>query len=312
MLLSLLYIYTTVGSLNIEYLYNYSFTFNEQYWLWLAFFLSFSAKMPLFPFHIWLPEAHVEAPAIGSVLLAGILLKLGVYGFLRFSLILFPEASQYFAPLIYVFGLLGIILSSLIAVRQNDTKRIIAYSSVAHMNLITIGIFSLTLIGIEGAILQSLSHGFVAGGLFFLIGMLYNRYHSRELYHYSGLVYSMPVFSVFFLIFNLANIALPGSSSFIGEFLLLAGIAKVSYITFILATTGVILCGIYSLWTYNRIFFGNINYITMKYSKDLSFKEISILFPLCFLILFMGLNPTFFVEYIHTTSLYLTLINNLF
>ena len=227
-------------------------------------------------------------------------------------MLLFPEASQFFAPLIYLLGSLGVIVSSLIAVRQTDIKRIIAYSSVAHMNLIATGIFSLTVCGIEGAILQSLSHGFVAGGLFFLIGMLYNRYHSRELYVYSGLAYVMPVFTVFFLIFTLANIALPGSSNFVGEFLLLAGISQINFIALILSTTGVILCGIYSLWTYNRVFFGNINYFTMKYYKDLTFKEISILSPLCFLIFFTGLNPTFFIEYIHGPTLFLVVFTKFF
>jgi len=179
MLIGLLYIYSVTGTLNLEYLLAWPFTFEEQCWLWLAFFLSFSSKIPMFPFHIWLPEAHVEAPTVGSVLLAGILLKLGVYGFLRFSLSLFPEASLYFSPFVYLLSVLGVIYASLSAIRQTDLKRIIAYSSVAHMNLVTLGIFSFNSIGLEGAVLQSISHGFVSGAMFLLIGVLYDRYHSR-------------------------------------------------------------------------------------------------------------------------------------
>jgi proton-translocating NADH-quinone oxidoreductase chain M len=183
LLLALLYIYSKAGTFNYEYIYYVKFSFNEQKWLWLAFFFSFASKMPLFPFHIWLPEAHVEAPTVGSVLLAGILLKLGVYGFLRFNINLFPDASFFFAPLVYLLSIFGIIYASMSALRQTDLKRIVAYSSVAHMNLITMGIFSFTIIGIEGSILQSISHGFVSGGLFLMVGILYDRYHSRLMYY---------------------------------------------------------------------------------------------------------------------------------
>lgn len=194
-----------------------------------------------------MPEAHVEAPTVGSVLLAGILLKLGVFGFLRFSLTLFPEASLYFSPLLYLLSIIGIVYASLTALRQTDMKRIIAYSSIAHMNTVTLGIFSFNIIGLGGSILQSLSHGFVSGGMFLLIGVLYNRYHTRFLYYYGGVVHAMPVFSAIFLFFTLANIALPGTSSFAGEFLLLLGIFKTSAISCFFAATGVILCGSYSL-----------------------------------------------------------------
>jgi len=258
MLIGLIYIYSIVGTLNFEVLSPYTFTFEQQYWLWLAFFISFASKIPMFPFHVWLPEAHVEAPTVGSVLLAGILLKLGVYGFLRFSLSLFPEASLFFSPLVYLLSILGIIYASLCAIRQTDLKRIIAYSSIAHMNLVTLGIFSFNVIGIEGAILQSISHGFVAGAMFLLIGILYDRYHSRLLYYYGGLVHMMPIYSVIFLLFTMANIALPGTSSFVGEFLLLTGVYKINIITCILSALGVILCGAYSLWLYNRVIFGNL------------------------------------------------------
>ena len=198
LLVGILYIYIIAGSLNLEYLLYFKFNDWEQKLLWLFFFISFASKIPMFPFHIWLPEAHVEAPTVGSVLLAGILLKLGVYGFLRFSITLFPSASLYFSPLVYLLCVVGVLYASISAIRQTDLKRIIAYSSIAHMNLVTIGIFSFNIIGLEGAILQSISHGFVSGGMFLLIGILYDRYHSRFLYYYGGLVHMMPIYSLFF------------------------------------------------------------------------------------------------------------------
>ena len=302
MLIGLLYIYSITGTLNFEYLINYTFTFKEQYWLWLAFFFSFSSKIPMFPFHIWLPEAHVEAPTVGSVLLAGILLKLGVYGFLRFSLSLFPDASLFFSPLVFLLSIMGIIYGSLSAIRQTDLKRIIAYSSVAHMNLVTLGIFSFNIIGIEGAIIQSISHGFVAGAMFLLVGILYDRYHSRLLYYYGGLIHMMPVYSIFFLLFTMANIALPGTSSFVGEFLLLLGVYKINILCSIFATLGVILCGAYSLWLYNRVIFGNLKINNTILFKDVNYREFSILIPLLLLTLLMGIYPKFFFNYIHLSS----------
>jgi proton-translocating NADH-quinone oxidoreductase chain M len=308
MLIGLLYIYSITGSLNLEYLLAWPFTFEEQCWLWLAFFLSFASKIPMFPFHIWLPEAHVEAPTVGSDLLAGILLKLGVYGFLRFSLSLFPEASLYFSPFVYLLSVLGVIYASLSAIRQTDLKRIIAYSSVAHMNLVTLGIFSFNTIGIEGSILQSISHGFVSGAMFLLIGILYDRYHSRFLYYYGGLVHMMPVYSVFLLIFTMANIALPGTSSFVGEFLLLVGIYKTNIVSCIIGALGVILCGAYSLWLYNRIIFGNLKITSITMFKDIDYREFMILLPLLILVLFMGIYPSFFSDYIHLSVCNLSLV----
>ena len=302
MLIGIIYIYSVTGTLSLEYLLTYKFSFNEQYWLWLAFFLSFSSKIPMFPFHIWLPEAHVEAPTVGSVLLAGILLKLGVYGFLRFSLCLFPDLSLFFSPLIYLLSILGIIYASLTAIRQTDLKRIIAYSSIAHMNLVTLGIFSFSIIGIEGAILQSISHGFVSGALFFLVGIIYDSYHSRLLYYYGGLVHMMPVYSLLFLIFTMANIALPGTSSFVGEFLLLCGVYQTNSLTAFIAALGVILSGAYSLWLYNRIIFGNLKIHNTIIFKDINFREFSILLPLLGLVIFFGIYPSFFLNYIHLAS----------
>jgi proton-translocating NADH-quinone oxidoreductase chain M len=310
MLLGLLYIYNLTGTLNFEYLLTYKFTFEQQYWLWLAFFLSFASKIPLFPLHVWLPEAHVEAPTVGSVLLAGILLKLGVYGFLRFSLNLFPEASLFFSPFVYLLSVLGIIYASMSAIRQTDLKRIIAYSSVAHMNLVTMGIFSFNIIGIEGSIMQSISHGFVSGAMFLLVGILYDRYHSRLLYYYGGLVHMMPVYAVLFLIFTMANIALPGTSSFVGEFLLLTGIYKVNILSSVISALGVILCGAYSLWLYNRIIFGNLKINHTLLFKDITFREFAIIFPLLFLVFLMGIYPTFFLNFIHLASSNLFLITS--
>ena len=308
MLVGLLYMYTVAGTLNLEYLLSYKFSMEEQCWLWLAFFLSFASKIPMFPFHVWLPEAHVEAPTVGSVLLAGILLKLGVYGFLRFSLSLFPDASLYFSPLVYLLSVLGIIYASLSAIRQTDLKRIIAYSSIAHMNLVTLGIFSFNIIGIEGSILQSISHGFVAGAMFLLIGIVYDRYHSRLLYYYGGLVHMMPIYSAILLVFTMANIALPGTSSFVGEFLLLLGIYKTNVVSAIVGALGVILCGAYSLWLYNRMIFGNLKTTFIVRFKDLNFLEFSILLPLLFFVVYMGVYPSFFSNFIHLSVCNLSLV----
>ena len=228
MLLSILYICFRVGTTDYETLLAFNFSFYEQRIIWLAFFASFASKVPMLPVHIWLPEAHVEAPTAGSVVLAGILLKLGSYGFIRFSFTLFPEASLYFTPFIFCMSILGVIYTSLTAIRQTDLKRIIAYTSVAHMNLVMIGLFSFNVVGLEGAILQSLSHGFVSSALFLIIGVVYDRHHTRMVKYYSGLVHTMPLFTIIFLIFTMANIALPGTSSFVGEFLILSGAFKVS------------------------------------------------------------------------------------
>jgi len=302
-LVGIFYIYVYVGTCNLEYLSFIKISLSEQKFLWVAFFLSFASKIPMFPFHIWLPEAHVEAPTVGSVLLAGILLKLGVYGFLRYSLILFPFASLYFSPLIYILSLVGIVFASFCAIRQTDLKRIIAYSSIAHMNLIVLGIFSFNLIGLEGSILQSISHGFVSGGLFFLIGILYDRYHSRFLQYYGGIVHFMPLYSSFFLIFTMANIALPGTSSFMGELMLLLGVFKFNSTASSISCLGVIFCGAYSLWLCNKILFGNLKVAyTIKFS-DLKFKEFLILFSLLIFIFILGFNPNTINSFSHIVCL---------
>lgn len=298
-LLGILYLYNRTGTLNLEFLHIWNFTEPEQLVLWLTFFLSFASKIPMFPLHIWLPEAHVEAPTIGSVLLAGVLLKLGVYGFVRLSITLFPYASLYYSSFVYVLCIIGIIYASMCALRQTDLKRIIAYASIAHMNLVVLGIFSFNNLGLEGAILQSISHGFVAGGLFFIIGILYSRYHSRILNYYGGVVHVMPFFALFFLLFTLANIALPGTSGFTGEFLLLGGVFKVNVVAGFLSTSGVIFSGAYSLWLYNRVVFGNLKeHYTLKF-LDITFREFIILCPLMIYVYLLGLYPSIFLSFIH-------------
>jgi proton-translocating NADH-quinone oxidoreductase chain M len=309
LLLGILYIYKITGTFSIEFLLSYNFTDTEQFFLWLAFFLSFASKIPMFPLHIWLPEAHVEAPTVGSVLLAGILLKLGVYGFIRFSLPLFPVASLYFTPIIHTLCAIGVVYGSLAAVRQTDLKRIIAYSSVAHMNLIVIGIFSFNYLGVEGALLQSISHGFVSAALFFIVGMVYARYHTRSIYYYSGMVQIMPICSSFFLIFTMANIALPGTSSFVGEFLILMGIFKINFRIACIVVVSVVLCGSYSLWVYNRFSFGNLKHLYILKYSDLTFREFSILSPLLLFTLILGFIPYIYFQFVHSSVIFV-LINS--
>lgn len=302
MLLSILYIYFNVGSTDYEILLSHSFTLFEQRFIWLAFFASFASKIPMLPVHIWLPEAHVEAPTAGSVVLAGILLKLGSYGFLRFSLPLLPDASLYFTPFIFALSTLGVFYASLTAIRQTDLKRIIAYTSVAHMNLVMLGLFSFNVIGLEGAILQSLSHGFVSSALFLLIGVLYDRHHTRMIKYFSGVAYVMPIFTILFLLFTLANIALPGTGSFVGEFLILSGAFKVSTSATLFGATGMILSGGYSLWLFNRIVYGNLKIQYLTSFQDLTYREFFVLLPLVLSTLVMGIYPEVFLGVIHGSA----------
>lgn len=295
---SMLYIYAVVGTTYYESLLHYEFNLTEQKWLWLGFFISFAIKVPMLPFHIWLPEAHVEAPTVGSAILAGILLKLGTYGFIRFSLPLFPDASLYFAPFVFSLSIIGVIYTSLTAIRQTDLKRIIAYTSVAHINLVILGIFSFTSIGLQGCIIQSLSHGFVSSALFLLIGCLYDRYHSRLFLHYTGLIHVMPIFGVFFVLFTIANIALPGSSSFVGEFLLLIGLFESNAIACFFGASSIVLGGIYSLWLCNRILYGNLKVNYLNSFSDLNKKEVITFLPLTLIILYIGIYPDLFLKYL--------------
>lgn len=296
LLLGLLYIFLKTGTYEINILSVFSFSFTEQYWLWITFFLAFGAKIPVFPFHIWLPEAHVEASTIGSVFLAGILLKLGTYGFCRFNLILFPLANIFFIPLIFTLCCLGVIFGSLSAIRQTDLKRIIAYSSVAHMNFIVLGIFSLNVLALEGSIFQSISHGFVTSSLFFLIGVLYRRYHVRSIFYYSGLVQVMPIYITIFFLCSLANMAFPLTSSFIGELLLFLGIFQIDIRIAFICALSIVLCGSYSLWLMNRFAFGSLNNILLKNISELTIKEFMSVAPLLILIFVTGLYPNVLLD----------------
>nr|YP_008475409.1 NADH dehydrogenase subunit 4 [Thraustotheca clavata]AGS55504.1 NADH dehydrogenase subunit 4 [Thraustotheca clavata] len=301
MFIAIIHIYITTGTTLYILLYNYNFDIFYQKLYWLAFFLSFAVKVPMLPFHIWLPEAHVEAPTAGSVILAGILLKLGSYGLIRFSLPLFPKATVFFTPFVLVLCIISIIYASITAIRQTDLKRIIAYASVAHMNMILVGLFSLTIEGIEGSLLQMLSHSIVASALFLCIGILYDRYHSRYLSYYSGLAHTMPIYSIFFLFYIFANISIPGTSSFVGELLILAGIFQENTIVAFLSGTSMVLGGAYSLLLYNRVCYGNIQSNFLNVFYDISYREFLIHIILIFITLFMGIYPKIFLSCMHET-----------
>lgn len=301
MFIAIIHIYLTTGTTLYIVLYNYNFDIFYQKLYWLAFFFSFAIKVPILPFHIWLPEAHVEAPTAGSVILAGILLKLGSYGLIRFSLPLFPKATVFFTPLVLIFCLISIIYASLTAIRQSDLKRIIAYASVAHMNMIIVGLFSLTIEGIEGSLLQMLSHSIVSSALFLCIGVLYDRYHSKYLDYYSGLAHTMPIYSMFFLFYIFANISIPGTSSFVGELLILVGIFQENTIIAFLAGTSMILGGCYSLLLYNRVCYGNIQSNFLKIFYDLTYREFLIHIILIIATLVMGIYPKLFLSYMHAS-----------
>jgi proton-translocating NADH-quinone oxidoreductase chain M len=305
MLLALIYIYYQVGTTDYEMLLTFSFSKLEQKFLWFAFFLAFAGKVPMIPVHLWLPEAHVEAPTAGSVILAGVLLKLGTYGLIRYSIPLFPNASFFFTPFVYTIAAIGIIYTSFTAIRQSDFKRIIAYTSIAHMNLVILGIFSFNVVGIEGAIFQSLSHGFVASALFLVIGIVYDRYHTRIVKYYSGLASVMPIYISIFLFFTMANISFPGTSSFIGEFLILTGSFKCSTSVTFLGATGVILGGAYSLWLLNRIAFGNMKVQYCEKFLDLNKREFICFLPLILGTIFLGLLPNIILSSIHSSVNYL-------
>jgi proton-translocating NADH-quinone oxidoreductase chain M len=255
----------------------------------------------MLPVHIWLPEAHVEAPTAGSVVLAGIALKLGSYGFIRFSIPLLPEASLYFTPFVFTMSILGIVYASLTAVRQTDLKRIVAYTSVAHMNLVMLGLFSFNVIGLEGAMLQSLSHGFVSSALFLIIGVVYDRHHTRMVKYYGGLVHTMPIFTVIFLFFTMANIGLPGTSSFVGEFLLLIGTFKANTTACFFGATGMVLGGAYALWLFNRMVYGNLKIQYLTNFQDLTWREFLVFLPLLLGTLIVGIYPEIFLEVMHAS-----------
>jgi NADH-quinone oxidoreductase subunit M len=291
MLLAIMAMYGVAGTTDITVLLKTAFPASTQKWLFLAFFASLAVKLPMWPVHTWLPDAHVEAPTAGSVILAGILLKMGGYGFIRFSLPMFPDASAYFAPLVFALSVIAIIYTSLVALVQEDMKKLIAYSSVAHMGFVTIGLFSMTEQGVQGAIFQMISHGLVSGALFLCVGVVYDRMHTREIAAYGGLVARMPLYAVAFMIFTLANVGLPGTSGFVGEFLSLLGGFRVNSWVGLLATTGVILSAAYALYLYRRVIFGVLDKPGLRTILDLSVRERAILAPLAVLTIYFGLHP---------------------
>ena len=291
MLVAIISIYWLTGTTDIVKIFQIKISKEYQYLLWLAFFSSFAVKMPMWPFHTWLPDAHVEAPTAGSVILAAILLKMGGYGFLRFSIGMFPVASEYFTPLIYFLSIVAIIYTSLVALMQEDMKKLIAYSSVAHMGFVTLGIFTLTKQGIDGSMYQMLSHGLISAALFLCVGVLYDRTKSRLISSYGGIVHVLPKYSLVFMIFVLGALGLPGTTGFLGEFLILVGAFKKNYFIALLATTGVILAAAYMLWLSKRVIFGEIKNPQNKTLKDMNISESIILILLASITIIFGFYP---------------------
>jgi NADH-quinone oxidoreductase subunit M len=279
------------GTSSIPELMVYKFDPAVQTWLWLAFFASFAVKMPMWPVHTWLPDAHVEAPTAGSVILAGILLKMGGYGFMRFSLPMFPQASELFTPLVFALSVIAVVYTSLVAFRQTDIKKLIAYSSVAHMGFVTMGIFSGNAVGEQGALFQMLSHGVISGALFLCVGVVYDRMHTREIAFYGGLVSRMPWYAAVFMLFTMGNVGLPGTSGFVGEILTMTGAYGVSTWTALIAATGVILSAVYALNLYRAVIFGNLTNAKLAEITDLNWREVAIFAPLIAATLYLGVQP---------------------
>jgi len=296
MLLGVIAVYFETGTTDITVALTHAFPAGLQKWLWLAFFASFAVKVPMWPVHTWLPDAHVEAPTAGSVILAGILLKLGGYGFIRFSLPMFPLASSFFTPLIFTLSVIAVIYTSLVALAQIDMKKLVAYSSVAHMGLVTMGTFAVTSEGVDGAIIQMLSHGLVSAALFLCVGVLYDRLHTHEIMRFGGLVERMPAYAFVFMVFTLAAVGLPGTSGFVGEFLILLGTFRVSTLYTTLAATGMFLGVAYMLYLYRRVIFGTITRAELRGMLDLSPREKAVFAPLLVLVLWMGFYPNSFLR----------------
>jgi NADH-quinone oxidoreductase subunit M len=296
MLLAILAVYRQIGSTDIVTALSYQFPASIQTWLWLAFFASFAVKVPMWPVHTWLPDAHVEAPTAGSVILAGVLLKMGGYGFIRFSLPMFPDASAMFAPFVFALSVIAIVYTSLVALAQEDMKKLIAYSSVAHMGFVTIGIFTGTAEGLQGAMFQMLSHGIVSAALFLCVGVVYDRLHTREISRYGGLVHNMPKYAFAFMVFMLASVGLPGTSGFIGEFLALIGAFEVNTWVAFFATTGLILGAVYMLILYRRVIFGVIAREDVRGMLDLGWREVAIFTPMILIVIWMGVYPSSFLH----------------
>ena len=296
MLVAILTMYDVAGTTDIPTLMRTKFDPAWQGWLWLAMFASFAVKVPMWPVHTWLPDAHVEAPTAGSVILAGVLLKMGGYGFLRFSVPMLPLASLEFAPLVFGLSIVAVIYTSLVALAQHDMKKLIAYSSVAHMGFVTAGIFTFNRQGLDGAMFQMLSHGIVSGALFLCVGVVYDRLHSREIASYGGLVNNMPRYAFAFMIFTLASVGLPGTSGFIGEFLVMVGVFQSSTLVATMITTGIVLGAAYMLWLYRRVVFGTLDKEDVKAMLDLGPREVAIFVPLILVVLWMGIYPASFTS----------------
>ncbi len=295
MLIAMLWMVHEAGTTSVPVLMAYDFPVSAQYWLWLAFFASFAVKMPMWPVHTWLPDAHVQAPTAGSVILAGVLLKMGGYGFIRFSLPMFPEASGHFAPLAFGLSMVAVVYTSLVALVQNDMKKLIAYSSVAHMAIVTVGLFAFNQQGLEGAMMVMLGHGLVAGALFLCVGIIYDRLHTREIDRYGGLANNMPRYALFFMLFTMASVGLPGTSNFVGEFLALMGVYAASSWVALVCTTGIILGAAYMLYLYRRVVFGPLDKADVAAMSDLSPREIALLAPIAAVVLWMGVYPESFL-----------------
>jgi NADH-quinone oxidoreductase subunit M len=301
LLLAIIYMFFEAGTSDIPTLMTHEFGLEAQKWLWLAMFASFAVKMPMWPVHTWLPDAHVEAPTAGSVILAGVLLKMGGYGFLRFSLPMLPLASDFFVPLVFALSIVAVVYTSLVALAQTDMKKLIAYSSVAHMGFVTIGIFTFNAQGIEGGIYQMLSHGIVSAALFLCVGVVYDRIHSREIDSYGGLVNRMPIYAFTFMVFTLASVGLPGTSGFVGEILVLIGAYKVSSWVAAIAATGVILGAAYMLWLYRRVIFGKLEKESLAGILDMNRREIAYFAPLIVITILMGVWPAPFLDVMHAS-----------
>jgi NADH-quinone oxidoreductase subunit M len=297
MLLALLAMWFQAGTTDIPTLLQTQFPADMQKWLFLAFLASFAVKVPMWPVHTWLPDAHVEAPTAGSVILAAVLLKMGGYGFIRFSIPMLPDASAYFAPLIFTLSVVAVIYTSLVALAQEDMKKLIAYSSVAHMGVVTIGLFTFNVQGVHGALFQMLSHGIVSGALFLIVGVIYDRLHTRDIDRYGGLADRMPAYATVFMVFTMASIGLPGTSGFVGEFLVIVGSLKVNFWLSLLGATGMILGAGYMLYLYRRVIFGRLTKDDLKHILDLSPRELAVFAPLVVLTLWMGVNPSSFTHF---------------
>jgi len=301
MLLAIMAMFFEAGTTDIPTLIAHGFDPSMQKWLWLAFLASFAVKIPMWPVHTWLPDAHVEAPTAGSVVLAAVLLKMGAYGFLRFSIPMLPEATEFFTPLIFTLSVVAVIYASLVALMQEDIKKLVAYSSVAHMGFVTIGLFTFNQQGIEGGIFQMLSHGLISGALFLSVGVIYDRLHTREIARFGGIVHRMPRYATFFLVFTLANVGLPGTTGFVGEFLVLVGVFQVNTWVALLATTGIILSAGYALWLYRRVIFGVLEKADLKSLTDVNAREFAILAPLLAAIIFFGVYPQPLLDVMHVS-----------